>query len=113
MQDLSQEAVDQKNSGKSRDRFRAFIIDDTALVRDGIRSPLSSCATCAVCGEAGNGTEGLLKAAELRPDVILLDVSLPGRSGLDIVTDPRQEPPRTRILVMSADDWTVVLPRAC
>jgi DNA-binding NarL/FixJ family response regulator len=35
------------------------------------------------------------------------------RSGLDIVTDPRQESPRTRILVMSADDWTVVLPRAC
>lgn len=46
MQDLSQEAVDQKNSGKSRDRFRVFVIDDSALVRDGIRSLLSSCATC-------------------------------------------------------------------
>ena len=40
---------------------------------------LSSCDEFAVCGEAGDGAEGLLKAAELRPDVILLDLSLPDK----------------------------------
>lgn len=53
MQDLSQEAVDQKNSGKSRDRFRVFVIDDSALVRDGIRSlylPVPPVKMCVVIG---------------------------------------------------------------
>jgi DNA-binding NarL/FixJ family response regulator len=64
------------------DQLRVLIVDDSQLVRNGIRSLLSSCAECAVCGEAVDGAEALLKAAELRPDVILLDVSLPDKRGL-------------------------------
>jgi CheY-like chemotaxis protein len=74
--------------------------------------PLSSCDEFAICGEAGEGAEGLLKAAELRPDVILLDLSLPDKNGLEIVPGLRRELPKTRILVMSADDLALVLPRA-
>ena len=92
--------------------MRVLIVDDSQLVRSGIRSLLSSCTECTVCGEAADGAEGLLKAAELRPDVILLDVSLPDKSGLEIVPDLRRELPQTRILVMSADDRVLILPRA-
>jgi two-component system response regulator NreC len=94
------------------DQLRVLIVDDSQLVRNSIRFLLSSCAECTVCGEAADGAEGLLKAAELRPDVILLDVSLPDKSGLEIVPDLRRELPQTRILVMSAEDRAVVLPRA-
>src|ERR1700684_1287042 len=94
------------------DQLRVLIVDDSQLVRNSIRFLLSSCAECTVCGEAADGAEGLLKAAELRPDVILLDVSLPDKSGLEIVPDLRRELPQTRILVMSAEDLAVLLPRA-
>jgi DNA-binding NarL/FixJ family response regulator len=97
---------------KQRDRLRILIIDDSLVVRNGIRFLLSSCAECAVCGEAGDGAEGLLKAAELRPDAILLDVSMPGTSGLQIVPELRRALPQARILVMSADDLAVLLPHA-
>jgi two-component system, NarL family, response regulator NreC len=92
--------------------LRILIIDDSQAVRNGIRFLLSSGDEFAVCGEAGDGAEGLLKAAELRPDVILLDLSLPDKSGLEIVPDLRRELPQTKILLMSADDRAVVLPRA-
>jgi DNA-binding NarL/FixJ family response regulator len=92
--------------------LRILIIDDSEVVRNGIRFLLSSFDEFAVCGEAGNGAEGLLKAAALRPDVILLDLSLPDKNGLEIVPDLRRELPQTKILVMSADDRSVVLPRA-
>jgi two-component system response regulator NreC len=92
--------------------LRILIIDDSQVVRNGIRFLLSSRDEFAVCGEAGDGAEGLLKAAELRPDVILLDLSLPDKSGLEIVPDLRRELPETKILLMSADDRAVVLPRA-
>src|ERR1700684_1224270 len=94
------------------DQLRVLIVDDSQLVRNSIRFLLSSCAECTVCGEAADGAEGLLKAAELRPNVILLDVSLPDKSGLEIVPDLRRELPQTRILVMSADDRVLILPRA-
>lgn len=98
--------------GKTRDRLRVLIIDDNQVVRNGIRFLLSSCAECAVCGEAGDGAEGLLKAAELRPDAILLDESMPGTSGLEIVPELRRGLPQARILVMSAEDRVVLLARA-
>ena len=109
---LRAQPADQVGTGKPMDQLRVVIVDDSQLVRSFIRSLLSSCAECTVCGEAADGAEGILKAAELRPDVILVDVSLPDKSRLEIVPDLRRELPQTRILVMSAEDRAMVLPRA-
>ncbi len=92
--------------------LRILIIDDSQVVRNGIRFLLSSSDEFAICGEAGDGAEGLRKAAELRPDVILLDLNLPDKSGLEIAPDLRRELTQTKIRMMSADDRAAVLPRA-
>lgn len=92
--------------------MRILIADDSDMVRRGVRRILSSEATWEVCGEARDGTEVLLKARELLPDLILLDVSMPGLNGLEVARLLRQEVPEAKILVMSQHDPIVLLPRA-
>jgi len=91
---------------------RILIADDNEMVRRGIRGLLFSQTTWEVCGEAIDGTEAVLKARELLPDLILLDVSMPGISGLEAARLLRQEVPKAKILVMSHHDAAQLLPRA-
>lgn len=90
------------------ERLRILIVDDSEFVIHGIRSLLLDCPEWVVCGEALNGVEAIRKASELRPDVILLDVIMPGISGFDVATVLRRELPGTKILLMSAEDWEVL-----
>jgi DNA-binding NarL/FixJ family response regulator len=64
-----------------------------------------------ICGEAADGSEALLKARELRPDLILLDISMPGINGLEVSRLLRQEVPQAKILVVSQHDPIQLLPR--
>ena len=89
--------------------MRILIVDDSALVRRGVRGLLSSEKTWEVCDEAADGADGLLKARELQPDIILLDVSMPGQNGLDTARALRQEVPSAKILMMSQNDATQML----
>jgi DNA-binding NarL/FixJ family response regulator len=84
--------------------MRLLLVDDSDLIRRGIRSLLSSEAKCEICGEARDGTEAMLKARELVPDIILLDVSMPGMGGLEATRLLRRELPNVKILVMSQHD---------
>lgn len=63
--------------------IRVVIADDHAIVRDGLRALIESSAGLTVVGEAANGQEAWQRARELRPDVLVLDLSMPGSSGLD------------------------------
>ena len=63
--------------------FRIFIADDHEVVRRGIRSLLEGHAGWEVCGEARDGREAVEKVAELKPDLVLLDVGMPNLNGLD------------------------------
>jgi two-component system response regulator NreC len=65
-----------------------------------------------VCGEAKDGSEALRKARELLPDLILLDISMPGQSGLEAARLLRQELPKVKIIIMSQHDPIQLLPRA-
>ena len=65
-------------------RQRILLADDHALVRAGIRSLLDAIEGVEVVGEAGDGPEALRLAEELKPDVVLLDIALPGLSGLEV-----------------------------
>src|SRR5262249_56658290 len=61
---------------------RILIVDDHAIVRQGIRTLLNDQRDWQICGEASNGLEAVSKAKELHPDLILLDLSMPGIGGL-------------------------------
>src|SRR5271163_2974415 len=88
-----------------------LIADDNEMVRRGVRAILSSETTWQVCGEAIDGTDALMKARELRPDVILLDISMPGINGLEAARLLHQEVPTAKIIVISQHDPTQLLPR--
>jgi two-component system LytT family response regulator len=66
-------------------RVRALIVDDEPLARDGLRLMLGTLSDVDVVGEAGEGTAAVQAICTLRPDVVLLDVQMPGQSGFDVV----------------------------
>ena len=90
--------------------MRILIADDSAMVRRGVISLLSSETNWEICGEAADGSEALLKARTLVPDVILLDVSMPGLNGLEVARRLRKEVPHAKIVVMSQHDPVHLLP---
>lgn len=81
--------------------IRIVIADDHAIVREGLKRIVSSIADMEVTGEAGNGTEAMQRVRELDFDVLLLDLSMPGRSGMELIKLIRAEKPQLRILVLS------------
>jgi DNA-binding NarL/FixJ family response regulator len=83
--------------------MRVLIADDHALLRAGIRLLLSEVAGAKVVAETGDGHDALALIAEKRPDVALVEVSLPGLNGLDVAARARKEHPSTRILILAAD----------
>jgi two-component system response regulator NreC len=91
--------------------MQILIVDDNEMVRRGVSALLSSRPTWQVCGYAGDGKEALRKAKELRPDIILLDISMPGANGLDVARILRCEMPTTKIVIMSQHDPIQVLSR--
>jgi two-component system response regulator NreC len=91
---------------------RILIVDDNERVRRGVAGILESRADLQPCGEAQDGSEAVQKAATLSPNLILLDVSMPGLNGLEVARLLRQQLPAVKILVMSQYDPAQLLPRA-
>jgi DNA-binding NarL/FixJ family response regulator len=86
------------------DPIRVLVVDDHSVVREGIRHVLEGGDGFQVVAEAANGAEALERAAGAHPDVVLLDLSMPGASGLDVVRQLRARHPDTRILILSVHD---------
>ncbi|MGH9355211.1 MAG: response regulator [Terriglobia bacterium] len=80
---------------------RVLIVDDSAIFRRSLRAVLESCGGCEVCGEADNGEDAARIAEELRPDAIVMDISLPGISGIEATRIVRAKLPDAKIVVMS------------
>ena len=93
--------------------IRVLVVDDHSVVREGIRHVLSDSARFDVVGEASSGVEAIESSAALQPDVVVLDISMPGGSGLHAVADILERAPKTRILMLSVhDDLEYVLESA-
>jgi DNA-binding NarL/FixJ family response regulator len=88
----------------TRPAIRVLVADDHAIVRSGIRHVLEGEPGFTVVGEASNGAEALALAEQLQPDVAVLDISMPGVSGLQTATELRRRWPDTRVLVLSMHD---------
>ena len=89
--------------------MRILIADDNQPVRRGVKLLLSVQKDWQVCGEATDGTEALALSRELKPDLVLLDISMPGISGLEASRALRDEFPEMKILIMSHHDPVHVL----
>jgi len=84
--------------------IRVLIADDHMIVRTGIRHVLESETGFEVVGEAATGAEAISLAAKLQPDVVVLDISLPGESGLQVAARLRGTSPEPRVLILSMHD---------
>ncbi len=80
---------------------RILIADDHAVVREGLRQIIAKQPDMLVTGEATGGQDALNKIREASYDVMLLDISMPGRGGLEILGDIKREHPELRVLVLS------------
>lgn len=78
-----------------------LLVDDHPLFREGLKALVAGNPSYAVAGEAGDVAEALRLARDLRPDIVLLDISLPDGSGLDVIRQLEKRQPETRVLVLS------------
>ncbi|HOG47769.1 MAG TPA: response regulator transcription factor [Anaerolineae bacterium] len=83
---------------------RILVADDHGLVRAGLRALLNDEPNLEVVGEAADGAEALAQAAELAPDVVLMDVSMPGLGGIEATRRLMERAPGTRILIMTVHE---------
>jgi len=84
--------------------IRVLVADDHTIVRQGLVSLLEESGRCQVVAEAEDGAEAVAKTLETRPDVVVLDLSMPRLTGLEAVRRIHQELPSTRILVLTVHD---------
>jgi len=92
--------------------LRILIVDDQRAVLQGVRSLLSSRTDWLVCGEAKNGVEAIEKAKTLRPDVVLMDISMPRMDGLQATRIIRRELPESKVVLVSQNDPNLVARQA-
>ena len=85
-------------------RITVILADDHPLIRRGLRSVLEAEPEFAVVAETGDGLETVRQVERLKPDVLVLDLLMPGLSGLDVLPIVRKRSPRTRAVVLSESD---------
>lgn len=85
-------------------KLRVLLVDDHKLFRSGVKALLARQADIEVVGEAADGLDGVQQARQLRPDVILLDLHMPGVSGRDAVRTLSEELPGTRVLMLTVSE---------
>ncbi len=84
--------------------IRVLVVDDHAVVRSGLRRVLDAEPDIETVGEAPNAERAVFEALEHKPDVVLLDVVMPGKSGIEIIPTLHQNDPETKVLVLSMQD---------
>lgn len=84
--------------------IRVLVVDDHAILRDGIRSLLERQDDMKVIGEAANGQEALAQIGELLPDIVLMDVNMPGMNGLEATRQVKALYPQVKILILTQHD---------
>lgn len=84
------------------DPIRILVVDDHAVVREGLRAFLALQDGFEIVGEAADGDEAIVKAAELHPDVILMDLVMPKRDGVSAMQELRQQNSHPRVIVLTS-----------
>ncbi|HRJ43179.1 MAG TPA: response regulator transcription factor, partial [Caldilineaceae bacterium] len=82
-------------------KIRLLLVDDHAIVRAGLRMLFLAEPDMAIVGEAGSGPAAVQAVADLRPDVVLMDVAMPGMSGIEATRRIKEASPETAILALT------------
>lgn len=90
---------------------RIFILDDHPMTRRGLAQLIASAPDLVLCGEAENAAQALAAFARSEPDLVLSDITLPGKSGLEFIKDSKTLHPDVAVLVMSMHDENVYAER--
>ena len=85
-------------------QIRILIIDDHTLFRSGLKLALQRCDGLEVVGEAGDGLEGVKRAKQLRPDLVLLDLHMPGTGGLEALRVLVEDVPETQVVMLTVSE---------
>jgi two-component system, NarL family, response regulator LiaR len=93
-------------------KIRVFVVDDHPLVRTGLAAAIGAHADLAFVGEAGDGREALSLIPALRPDVVLMDISMPLLDGISAMSQLRQTMPSTKFLMLSSSAEPIEVRRA-
>jgi DNA-binding NarL/FixJ family response regulator len=96
--------VSEKPTNTGTERLRVLVCDDHALFRRGLQMVLEQEADLELVGEASDGVEAVEKAQELMPDVVLMDVRMPKRSGIEAAGDIKDMLPHVKILMLTISD---------
>ena len=83
-------------------RIRVLLVDDHSIMREGLQSMLEQSEEFEVAGVAGDGEEAVSAAAELSPDVVVMDVMMPGKDGVEACRDIMESAPGTRVVMLTA-----------
>ena len=82
-------------------KIKLLLVDDHPVVRKGLHSCLANRENLKIVGEAGDGAESIRIAKELEPDIVLMDINMPGMDGLAVTETLRKETPKIKVLVLS------------
>lgn len=93
-------------------RKRIVLVDDHPIMRHGLAQLISSEPGLEICGEAGSAAEGLQAVEKCRPDLVIVDLTLPDKHGLEFIKDLHALFPGTRVLVLSMHDESLYAERA-
>src|SRR5258706_1008637 len=85
----------------SKKHIRVLLVDNHPMVRSGIRAELQKIDSVKVVGEAGDGREGLALVKSLKPNVVFMDISMPGLNGLEATARLTKEFPEVRVIILS------------
>ena len=82
-------------------RWRVLIAEDHAILRDGLRALLTASADREVVGEADNGREAIRQIGVLKPDLVLMDLTMPGTNGIDAIREVKRRYPEVQVLTLT------------
>jgi len=104
--------LNQAKPGSAKEKKRLLVLDDHPMMREGLAQLVNGEPDLMICGQAGTGREALELAGATKPDLLLVDISLPDKNGLEVVKELRDFHPGLPVLVISMHDESLYAERA-